>query len=186
MVTPSIAMFYNVPGVAATANFTVTGDMNVIIGQNFYAGQTVQISPTHSEYIPYITVDDPNPQPQIISTPASSPSPTPTTPTTEISPPAVLTVTVRDLILQTPIVGAVVTADGNQATTDQNGNATFAQGSYTIQVTAENYFASTTSVSSGQTQVEVDLISYALPVAVGIVLGASAIIVVGAKLVGWW
>lgn len=101
------------------------------------------------------------------------------------------TVTVKDFILKTPIVGATVTMGGVSVTTDLNGVAVFPSGaapptggSYTVSVTADSYFPRTVTFT-GDT-VEVDLVwFYSLPIAVGL-LALGALIAAGAKLAGWW
>lgn len=108
------------------------------------------------------------------------------TPVVEAAPTG-LVVAVKDILMKSAIVGAVVTVDGNQATTDENGNATFptlTANTYTVSVTALNYFPSTVTFTGSQ--VEVDLIPYALPISIGILIATGALIIVGAKLAGWW
>lgn len=123
------------------------------------------------------------------------------------------TVTVLDIISRVPIAGASVTIGGITVTTDQNGVATFptavaptptptpmpgargpapskpqelgtSTGASTVTVSAPWYFASSVTFS-GDT-VEVDLWPYSVPIAIGAVVVVGGLVVVGAKVAGWF
>lgn len=94
-----------------------------------------------------------------------------------------LLVVVKDRVLKTPIVGATVTVDTQQGTTDENGQVTFnlVAGTYTLTASASSYFTGTTQVSMTSAGLEVDV--YLWPVALviaGSTVGAVTIIGIAA------
>ena len=101
-----------------------------------------------------------------------------------------LTVIVKEHITHTPLVGATVSVDSNQATTDQTGTVVFSQlaaGTYTITVNASGHLpasAPVTITNTGQVAY-VYLVPLIALVAGGVGL-VGALMVIGAKLVHWW
>ena len=116
------------------------------------------------------------------------------------------TVTVLDVVSRAPIAGASVTIGGVTVTTDQNGVATFPSSPTpaptaaivpgkvtaarelaapnTVTVTADWYFPNTITFTGES--VEVDLWPYSVPIVIGTVVVIGGLMVVGAKVSGWF